>query len=104
MSSYLDLLEEKKRLGLISPIFFYNQKKWYNNKSVAVKWKEKADTNAENDLALLKEDKMFYLNTVLVQEMKNTTRYTKNILNWVTFFGILYIVSAIIVALSFLNL
>jgi len=101
MSAYLDLLIEKREMGLISDARAKSRKKHYdelNSKSE----KENLDNQAEKKLRILKQDKSTFLSIELISLVSDSKRSTNTIKNWVTFFGILYILGVVVgmIALS----
>ena len=101
MGAYLELLEEKKEMGLISTKYFNQQTSWYNNKHEEQSTKNVFDSEAEKKLALLKQDKTVYLTLEMISILKETEENTNQIKGWVTFFGVLYILAIAVYLLLF---
>ena len=101
MSAYLQLLEEKKEMGLISNKYFKSQTKWYNLKDLDKSIKATFDSQAEKKLAILKQDTSTFLTVELISVVNDTKTSTNQIKGWVTFFGVLYIVGIVVTVLIF---
>jgi len=103
MSAYLELQEEKNKLGIISDNFFSSQTKFYNGIR-SEKTKESYDNGAKRELIRIKANATLYLNAIQIGEIKEGNRKLDNIKGWVTFFGILQIVSIVAVVIYLMNL
>ena len=93
MGAYLEILEKKHELGLITNRIFIANKKWYKNMSQ--KYKDIQDNNSDKKLILLKEDKMWFITIDLLLQIKDIKNSNNSIKGWLTFIGILYIIGII---------
>jgi len=92
MSAYLELLEEKNKLGIITNGYLNCRTEWYN-KTAKQKIKDNYDNTSERELIRIKANANLYLQTILISKIKEGNKYLDSIKGWVTFFGILQIVS-----------
>ena len=103
MGAFLELLEEKKEMSLISVKYFNQQTGWYNQKALKQGVKDNYDKRAEKKLALLKQDKSTFLTLELISVVKDTKNITNEIKGWVKFLGIMFIVGIAISVLTLAN-
>ncbi|SDS49824.1 hypothetical protein SAMN04515667_2310 [Formosa sp. Hel1_31_208] len=104
MSNYLELLEEKKELGLITTALYKSRVKMYESKGVKQNVKDKYDASAQKKLTLIKEDKISFLTIELINEVKLTNKNTNAIKGWVTFIGIMFVLGLIMAIYSVMQL
>ena len=98
MSKYLEMLERKYELGLISKEYLDTNKLDYINE-LRVVYKKKLDEESVPQLVFLEKDKNWFIRTELLSELKDIKKSNKTMKGWITFIGILIIIELV---LSFL--
>ena len=98
MSKYLEMLERKYELGLISKEYLDTNKLDYINE-LRVVYKKKLDEESVPQLVFLEKDKNWFIRTELLSELKGIKKSNKTMKGWITFIGILIIIELV---LSFL--
>ena len=100
MSAYVELLEEKKEMGLISDEYAKSRKKHYDDLDSKIN----LDSQAKKKLAILKQDKSTFLTVELISLVNDTKKSTNTIKNWVTAFGIVWVLGLIYYLFNLLSL
>ena len=96
MSAYLELLEEKSKLGLITGKSLEDKEKWYYLKQVKQMHKDNADAKAKIELDLIKSDKSAFLTIQVLNELNQINKSTRSTNGWITFIGIINLLGALI--------
>lgn len=98
MSKYVEMLERKYELGLISKENLDADKLGYSQEYNS-KRKNILDEKGENELAFIEKDKNWFIATALLSELKDIKKSNRTMKGWITFIGILIIIELV---LSFL--
>ena len=103
MSAYLELLEEKYKIGLISDKDSKSLEATYKGLMLQND-KDKLDSQAEKKLIILKQDKSTFLTVELISLVNDTKKSTNTIKKWVTAFGIVWVLGLIYYLYNLLSL
>ena len=98
MSKYVEMLERKYELGLISKENLDAENLSYIQIS-NVEYKNTLDEKAKHQLAFMEKDKNWFIATALLSELQDIKKSNKTMKGWITFIGVLIIIQLV---LSFL--
>ena len=98
MSKYVEMLERKYELGLISKENLDANKLSYTQE-LMTKRKNMLDEKGESHLAFIEKDKNWFIAIELLSEIKDIKKSNKTMKGWITFIGVLIIIQLV---LSFL--
>ena len=98
MSKYLEMLNRKYVLGLISKENLDAENLDYIQ-ALSVEYKNTLDEKGKHQLVFMEKDKNWLIATALLSQLKDIKKSNKTMKGWITFIGVLIIIELV---LSFL--